>query len=449
MLAVSGTLPPMYQRTVLPDGLRVITARAPGARSFAIAAFVLAGARHEGPGDAGIAHFMEHLTFKGTAAYPSSRALSGWIEGVGGGCNAATDRESTVFWARVPVAEADRAVGVLGELVARPLLDAAEIEREKDVIVEEIRSYEDDPSEFAGILFDRAMFGDGPLGREIAGDEASVRGLTPDAIRAFWRSRYRPERTVVAAVGDIDHADVARRVASAFAWPEPTAGSADDRGAGPADLPPVDPAPPLPAGERVLVDRRDTSQVQLTLGVPALRRDHPDQWVLELLNGIIGEGMSSRLFLTVREERGLAYDVDSYIVDYADAGAFVVRAGVDPARLRRALRAILDELARLREEDVPADELRKAQGHLCGRLELRLEETRHLASWLGAQEALHERVHTLEEAVAEIRAVDAAAIRRLAGELFADAGIRLALVAPKGSARGIEAALGFEGRRRP
>jgi predicted Zn-dependent peptidase len=432
----------MYERTALPDGLRVISARVPGARSFSIAAFVLAGTRHERPEDAGIAHFMEHLTFKGTAAYPTTRAVSEAIEAVGGGCNAATDRESTVYWARVPVAETDRAVGVLGELIARPRLEPGEVEREKDVIVEEIRSYVDDPSEYAGILFDRAMFGDGPLGREIAGDEASVRGLTPGAIEAFWRARYRSAAIVVSAVGDVAHEDVVARVAAAFA---PAA--ADSRAVEAKDAAGVEPAPGLPAGDRVLVDRRETSQVQLSLGVPALRRDHPDQWTLEVLNGVLGEGMSSRLFLTVREERGLAYDVDSYIVDYADAGALVVRAGVDPRNVRRATRAILDELVRLRDEDVPADELRKAQGYLCGRLELRLEETRHLASWLGAQEALHERVHTLEEAVDEIRAVDPAAIRRLAGTIFHDDGLRLALVAPRGSARDIGSALTLDGGR--
>jgi predicted Zn-dependent peptidase len=440
----------MYERTALPDGLRVISARVPGARSFSIAAFVLAGTRHERTEDAGIAHFMEHLTFKGTAAYPTTRAVSEAIEGVGGGCNAATDRESTVYWARVPAKETDRAVGVLGELIARPRLDPTEVEREKDVIVEEIRSYVDDPSEYAGILFDRAMFGDGPLGREIAGDEASVRGLTPAAIEAFWRARYRPDAIVVSAVGDVAHDDVVDRVAAAFAPAGDGGGRAagHDEPAGGAEPPAAfapEPAPALPAGARVLADRRETSQVQLSVGVPALRRDHPDQWTLEVLNGILGEGMSSRLFLTVREERGLAYDVDSYIVDFADAGALVVRAGVDPRNVRRALRAILAELARLRDEDVPADELRKAQGYLCGRLELRLEETRHLASWLGAQEALHARVHTLEEAVEEIRGVEPAAIRRLAGELFRDDGLRLALVAPRGSARDIGSALTFDG----
>jgi predicted Zn-dependent peptidase len=201
----------------------------------------------------------------------------------------------------------------------------------------------------------------------------------------------------------------------------------------------------LPAGDRVIVAARDTTQAQVCLGVPALRRDHPDQWILEVLNGVLGEGMSSRLFLTVREERGLAYDVHSYLVDYADAGALIVSAGVDPGKIRGTVVAVLAELARLRDTPVPHAELRKVKAYLSGHLELRLEETRHIASWLGGQEALHERIHTLEEATAEIEAVDADAIRRVAGELFLDDGLRLSVVAPPRAGRGLEAALVLPG----
>jgi len=184
----------------------VISARLPGSRSVSIAAYVLAGSRLETPDQAGVAHFMEHLTFKGTADYPSSRAISEAIEGVGGSFNAATDRESTVYWVRVPRREAERAMDVLGELVVRPRLEDADIDQERTVIVEEIRSYLDDPSEYVQILFQQAMFGDGALGREICGDEAGIRALPDDTIRDFWRTTYRPANTVVAVAGDIDHA---------------------------------------------------------------------------------------------------------------------------------------------------------------------------------------------------------------------------------------------------
>jgi predicted Zn-dependent peptidase len=415
----------VFERTALSDGPRVISARLPGSRSVSIAAYVLAGSRLETPDDAGVAHFMEHITFKGTAAYPSSRAISEAIEGVGGSFNAATDRESTVYWVRVPRREAERATSVLGELIVRPILDEREIDQERSVIIEEIRSYLDDPAEYCQILFQRAMFGTGPLGREICGDEAGIRALPEARIRDFWRTTYRPANTVVAVAGDIGHEEAVGLAQAAF-------------GTGNGALPGWAPAPALPAGERVLVGaRRDATQAQLALGVPALPRDDPDTWTLALLNGVLGDGMSSRLFLAVREERRLAYDISSGVVEYADAGVLEISAGVDPANLPLALGAILDELARLRDDLVSDDELAKARAYLSGGLELRLDETRFLASWIGGQEALHDRVLTLDEALAAVAAVDAEAIRRLAGRLFRDELLRMAVVAPPRHVRGL------------
>jgi predicted Zn-dependent peptidase len=415
----------MFERTALSKGPRVISSRLPGARSVSIAAYVLAGSRLETAAEAGVAHFMEHITFKGTAAYPTTRAISEAIEGVGGSFNAATDRESTVYWVRVPIREADRAMDVLGELIVRPVLDTAEIEGERTVIIEEIRGYRDDPSEHAQTLFQMALFGDGPLGREICGDEDGIRGLPEATIRDFWRTTYRPANTVVAVAGDIDHDRAVELAAKAF-------------GTGNGVIPSFTPAPSLPAGDRVLTDKRHTAQAQLVVGVPGLHRDHPDAWTLAVLNTVLGDGMSSRLFLSVREARGLAYDIGSGLVDYADAGALVVSAGVDPASLREALAAILVELARLRDESIPAEELDKAKRYLSGGLELRMDETRHVASWIGGQEALHDRVLTVDEALAMIDAVSADDILRVARTLVQDDGLRLAAVAPARYLRGID-----------
>ncbi|HSL77870.1 MAG TPA: pitrilysin family protein [Candidatus Limnocylindrales bacterium] len=415
----------MFERTALPEGPRVISSRVPGARSVSIAAYVLAGSRLESAAEAGVAHFMEHLTFKGTAAYPTTRAISEAIEGVGGSFNAATDRESTVYWVRVPHREAKRAMDVIGELIVRPTLSTEEIEGERSVIIEEIRGYQDDPTEYAQTLFQTAMFGDGPLGREICGDEDGIRALPDTTIRDFWRTTYRPANTVVAVAGDIDHAEAVDLAATAF-------------GTGNGVVPGFAPAPGLPAGDRVLLGKRPTAQAQLVVGVPALHRDHPDAWTLALMNAVLGDGMSSRLFQAVREELGLAYDISSGLVDYADAGALEISAGVDPDSLDDALEAILVELARVRDEPVPSDELGRAKRYLSGGLELRMDETRHVASWIGGQEALHDRVLTVDEALAEIDAVTADDIQRLASTLVVNDGLRLAAVAPARVLRGLD-----------
>ena len=418
----------MFERTALPAGPRVISARIPGARSVSVAAYVLAGSRLESAEQVGVAHFMEHITFKGTAGYPSTRAISEAIEGVGGSFNAATDRESTVYWVRVPRLEAARGVDVLGELIVRPNLKKKEIEGERTVIIEEIRSYLDDPAEYCQTLVQVALFGEGPLGREICGDEDGIRALPSTTIRNFWRATYRPANTVIAIAGDLAHDEALDLASAAF-------------GTGNGAIPGFVPAPDLPAGPRVMLGKRDTAQAQLAIGVPALRRDHPDSWTLSVLNAILGDGMSSRLFLSVREARGLAYDVSSGLIDYADAGALEISAGVDPDKLPEAIEAILAELVRLRDEPVGDEELAKAKRYLSGGLELRMDETRHVASWIGGQEALHDRVLTVEEAQAAISRVDAAAIQELARRLFRDEVLRLAVVARPRHLRGLESRL--------
>jgi predicted Zn-dependent peptidase len=307
----------------------------------------------------------------------------------------------------------------------RPTLSETDIDQERMVIVEEIRSYLDDPAEYCGMLLSVALFGDGALGREICGDEEGIRALPSAAIHRFWSEMYRPANTVVAVAGDIGHDEAVELAAQAF-------------GSGAGMSPAFDPAPALPAGPRVLTGRRDTTQAQLSIAVPAFHRDHPDAWNLAVLNAVLGDGMSSRLFLTVREEKGLAYDVSSGVVEYADAGALEISAGVDPGRLPAAIGAIMSELARIAEEPVPAEELAKAKAYLSGGMELRMDDSRHLASWVGGQEAMHAQVLTLDEALSAVEAVTPADILRVAGDLLHDDRLRMAVVAQGRYLRGID-----------
>jgi predicted Zn-dependent peptidase len=417
----------MFERTTLPDGPRVISARLPGTRSLAVAAYVLVGSRQESRERAGLAHFMEHITFKGTRDLATTREVSESIEGVGGTFNAATDRESTVYWARLPVREAERAFHVISEITLHPLLRSEDISRERDIIIEEIRSYRDDPDQHIYSIWDAAYFGDSPLGWEIAGDESTVQALSDTDVRDFWARGYRPSNLVIAVAGDIAHADAVSLADRSF-------------GRGDGAVREWLPAPAVPV-ERFRLEHRHTAQAHVCLGLAALPRDHGDQWALELLNTILGDGTSSRLFLQVREEAGLAYDVHSFQTDYADCGLLQVSMGVDPDDVVPALRAVLTELSRLRDEPVPETELAKARNYTMGRLELRLEESRAMASFLGAQEALHDRVLTMDEVLEALRGVTVAQVQGLADRLFRDEALCAAVIGPNLAARAIERSL--------
>jgi len=417
----------MFERTALPDGPRVISARMPGLRSLAAAVYVMVGSRGETRAKAGLAHFMEHITFKGTQRLPSSREVSDAVEGVGGSCNAATDRETTVYWARLPVREAELGLDVLAELTLRPLLRGEDINRERGIIVDEIRSYRDDPAQFIYNVWDEAFFGDTPLGWEIAGDEDSVRSLTDEDIRGFWAAGYQPSNMVVALAGDLAHSEALGLVERAFG-----------RGNGVAQA--YEPAPAGPV-ERLRLDHRHTAQAHVAIGLPALPRDHADQWTLDLLNTILGDGSSSRLFLRIREEEGLAYDVHSFQTDYADTGVLQVYMGVDADDVVPATRSVMAELARLRDEPVAPAELERARNFTLGRLELRLEESRAVASFIGSQEALHERVMSMDEMMDAFRGVTADDIQALAGRLFRDEVLCGAIIGPNLESRSLEGAL--------
>ena len=417
----------MFERTALPDGPRVISARLPGMRSLAVAVYVLVGSRGETRAKSGLAHFMEHITFKGTAKLPTTRDVSEVIEGVGGSTNAATDRETTVYWTRLPVREAELGVDVLAELTLRPKLRSEDIAHEREIIIDEIRSYRDDPAQFIYNIWDEAYFGDTPLGWEIAGDEESVRSLSDDDIRGFWAAGYRPSNMVVALAGDLSHEDALALVERSF-------------GRGDGIVPGYLPAPAGPL-ERMRLEHRHTAQAHVALGLLGLPRDHADQWTLDLLNTVLGDGTSSRLFMKIREEEGMAYDVHSFQTDYADTGILQVYMGVDADDVVPATRGVLAELSRLRDEPVPAAELERARNYTLGRLELRLEESRSMASFLGSQEALHERVMTMDEVMEALRTVTADDIQALAGRLFHDDALCAAVIGPNLESRSLEGAL--------
>jgi predicted Zn-dependent peptidase len=423
-----------HERTVQRSGLRVVTQALPGARSASVVLLVPVGSRHEDDARAGLSHFLEHLVFKGTRAYPEAGLLSQLVEGIGGSVNASTDRELTVYSAKVPAEHVGVALEAVSELALRPLLRPRDHTSEKPVIVDEIRMYVDSPSDHIFTLFDEMLYAGHPLGREIAGTIGSVRRATHRAVVDHWRASYRTRGMVLAVAGAIDHDEVVR--ASAGWKPE---GPADGTDAHPTP-PPVTPPTPCAAGSLRVAYRR-LSQGNLCLGMPGVARDDPDRWALDLLGAILGDGMGSRLFLDLRERRSLVYDVSTFSTSYADVGSFGVHAGFDPVDAERVVRAILEQLDRVCSEPVAASELGRARAYTRGRLELRMEDSGAVAGWIGSGEALLPRILTVDEVIERLDAVTIDDLLRVAQRYLAPAGARLAVLGPFRSRARFERAL--------
>lgn len=424
-----------YQRTTQPSGLRVVTQSLPTARSASVALLVPVGSRHEDDAHAGLSHLLEHLVFKGTRAHPEAGSLSQLVEGIGGSVNASTDRELTVYSAKVPAEHLDIAMSAVSELALRPLLRRHDLAAEKPVIVDEIRMYVDSPSDHVFTLFDELLFARHPLGREIAGTIGSVRRASYPAVLDHWFAAYQPSGMVLAVAGAIDHRAVVRASAT---W----AADGPDLDGRPRPRVPLAASAPTPAPAGSLrVSHRRLSQGNLCLGMPGVSRVDPDRWALDLLGAVLGDGMGSRLFLDLRERRSLVYDVSTFAASYADAGTFGIHAGFDPGDAIRVVDAILDQLDRICTERIGPTELDRARAYTRGRLELRMEDSGAVAGWIGTGEALLPRILTVEEVIERFEAVTADDLLRVAQRYLAPANARLAVLGPFRSRDRFERAL--------
>ena len=407
----------MYQKVTLDNGLRLVTAAMPHTRSVSISFFIGAGSRYEIGEQAGISHFIEHVCFKGTKKRPTSAEICTVIEGVGGMLNAGTDKELTIYWCKVAQPHFASALDVLADILVNSTFDSVEIEKERRVIIEEINMSLDYPSQRVSMLIDELLWPDHALGRDIAGSRESVAAITRDMMLDYLARQYQPGNAVLAIAGDIEHrevVDAVSQVVAGWAKRQPRLDYTPYRGK---------------IGRRVLIEKRDTEQTQLCLAMPGLSITHPERFKLDLLNVILGEGMSSRLFTEIRDKLGLAYSIHSYAEHFLDTGAIGVSAGVDNKNLSVAVRAILEELSRLKEL-IPETELSKAKELSKGRLWLRMEDSRSVSGWMGGQELLTGKILTLDEVIAIIDAITAEELRKLAGELLVGEGLRLAVVGP-------------------
>ncbi len=407
----------MYQKVTLDNGLRLFTATMPHTRSVSVCIFVGVGSRYETGKWAGVSHFIEHMCFKGTPGRPSPREISEAVEGVGGIINAGTDKEMTVYWCKVARPHFPAALDVLADMLLNSRFNPEDIERERQVIIEEINMSKDAPPHQVGMLIDELLWPDHPLGRDIAGSKESVAAITRDMMLDFLAVRYLPADTVITVAGDIRHEEVLELVSQ-------TLGKWTNRKTHPAYLPYQEQSNP-----RLQIEHRDTQQTHLCLALPGLSLPHPARFTLGLVNTILGEGMSSRLFLEIRDRLGLAYSIHSGLDHFHDSGAITIYAGVEHKDLTVTIKAILEQLALLREP-APESEVTKAKELSKGRLLLRMEDSRSVAGWAGAQEVLLGRVLSVEEVVSIIDAITAEDMAQLAQELLIGNQLRLAVVGP-------------------
>jgi predicted Zn-dependent peptidase len=418
MTTTANDAPP-YEKSTLANGVRVVTGPMTGVRSASLIFYYNVGSRVEPANIAGVSHFLEHMVFKGTTRRPDPMTISEEIESVGGMLNAGTGRESTSYWCKVPSTHFALAFDVLADMLRNSTFDAGELDKERKVIFEEIRAIQDVPEDLVHDLIDEVVWGDDPVGREIAGTLETVGNITRESMVDFWSRNYGPDRLVVAAGGDIRHEDVVALAEKYFA-DLPASNGADT----------FTNAVVTQDAPRVRLVNRETEQAHLCLSFPALSYLDDRRFTQSTIESILSSGMSSRLFQEIREKRGLVYSGYGYFRGYEDVGQGVIYAGTDIDRVKETVEAIVGELKKLRDIPVPAQELENTKTLRKGRLLMSLEDSRSVASWVGSQEATYGEMLTPEEIMERIDDVTVEDVHTLANELIRSDRFNLALIGP-------------------
>jgi predicted Zn-dependent peptidase len=396
---------PAIVRDVLPNGLRLVTEKMSHVRSVSIGVWLARGSRHEPVEQSGIAHFVEHMLFKGTATR-SAEDIAQTIDSIGGQMDAFTAKEYASYYIKVLDEHLPLAVEILSDIVMRPAFAPDDLEREKKVVLEEIKMVEDTPDDLVHELFVERFWRNHPLGRPILGTKETVESLTTEGLRNYFETVYTAPTLIIAVVGNIEHS-AARALVEKFFRDLPV--SSQPIVEGPPEVVP-----------HVLIKNKELEQSHVCLGTRGYQQDHADRYTSYVLNTVLGGSMSSRLFQNVREKRGLAYAVFSGLSAYRDAGSMTIYAGCANNAVDELIDVVVAELRRLKEEPMPDAELRRAKDHLKGSLMLNLESTSSRMSHLARQEIYFERHFGLDETLAGIEAVEIGDVQRVARDLFAD-----------------------------
>ncbi len=409
----------MYQKTKLKNGLTLITAPLKETKAVTVLILLPVGSRYETKQINGVSHFIEHLMFKGTVKRPTSLDITKELDSVGAEYNAFTSKDHTGYYIKVSAERIELAFDILSDMLFNSVFAQTQIDKERGVIIEEINMYNDNPLIYLGALFEQTVFGDHPLGRLISGPKEVIKKVSRRQILAYQQRFYRPSNMVLTVAGNFDRTKVKKLTEKYFGKNQAKKIKNGFK--------------PLSFKQQALQVKllyKNTEQVQLGLGFPALKLSDPKIFALYILAVILGGNMSSRLFITVREKHSLAYYIKSDIGSFQDTGYFLVQSGLDRRRLHQAINLIMVELKKVRDEGISDKELKSAKEFLKGKLVLELEDSENIADWYGKQFLLLNRIYTPAQRLKKILAVTRRDVEKIANQIFNDKNLNLALIGP-------------------
>lgn len=406
------------QKEIFKNGLRVVTKKLASTQSVTVLILTGAGSRYETKKLNGISHFLEHMFFKGAKKYKTAKDVSEAIDGIGGEFNAFTGKEYVGYYVKVGAKHCAAAMDVLADMLVHSKFDPHEIDKERGVIMEEYNMYQDTPMYQVGWDFERLIYGDQPMGWDQVGTKELIQTVSRADFVKYKTDLYTPENIVVSVAGNVSHEDASVMIKKYFKFENGKKAYAH----APLQL--------NPSAERVHLTHKKTEQAHVVVGFPAYHEEHKDHYAEKLLAVILGGGMSSRMFLAVREAKGLAYYVQTSTDDYTDTGIISTRAGVDVKRIKLAIEAIVEEYKKIRGEHMPAAELRKTKEYVKGKLVLRLEDSEEYAHLIGKEELLYGKCESPEQIMEHVEKVTAADLARVSEDLLKPENLRLAVIGP-------------------
>lgn len=405
-----------FKKTTLKNGIRVITVPMPDNPSVTILVMAEAGSKYESRELSGISHFLEHMVFKGTTRRPKATDISRELDGIGANYNAFTSQEFTGYYAKAASKHFEKILDVVSDMYSDPLFDEKEMAKEKGVIIEEIRMYKDLPQQRVRDLFLEILYGDQPAGRNVAGTEETVKSFTKSSLVGYRKSHYVSSATVVVIAGSFDEEKAIASVEKAFGTIQNNSKSGKEA------------IREVKDGPKIVTEFKETDQTHLVIGTRTFGIFDPRLPILRVLSSILGKGMSSRLFAKMRDELGICYYIRADMDMYTDHGNLAISAGVDNSRIEEAIRGIISECDRLRDELVPEEEIRKVKDNLAGSIELELETSEARAEYCGCDEVLRREVRKPEKIISEVEAVTAEEVRELAKEIFTNDNLYMAMI---------------------